>query len=36
MRAVGLITKKRDGDELSGAEIEWFVRGFTAGDIPEY
>ncbi|MDP6793587.1 MAG: thymidine phosphorylase [Anaerolineales bacterium] len=36
MRAVDLITKKRDGGELSGAEIEWFVRGFTAGDIPDY
>ncbi len=36
MRVVDLITKKRDGGELSGAEIEWFVRGFTAGDIPDY
>ena len=31
-----LKTKTRDGDELSGAEIEWFVRGFTAGDISDY
>ena len=36
MRAVDIITKKRDGDELSGGEIEWFVRSFTAGDIPDY
>ncbi len=36
MRAVDLINKKRDGEELSGAEIEWFVRSFTAGDIPDY
>ncbi|HJL70344.1 MAG TPA: thymidine phosphorylase, partial [Anaerolineales bacterium] len=36
MRAVDLITKKRDGGELSSAEIEWFVRGFTAGDVPDY
>ena len=36
MRTVDLITKKRDGEELSGAYIEWFVRGFTAGNIPDY
>ncbi len=36
MRTVDLITKKRDGGELSGAEIEWFVRGFTVGNIPDY
>ena len=36
MRTVDLINKKRDGEELSSAEIEWFVRSFTAGDIPDY
>ena len=36
MRTVDLITKKRDGKELSSAEIEWFVQQFTAGKIPDY
>ena len=36
MRAVDIIVKKRDGGELSKEEIEFFVRGFTAGDIPDY
>src|SRR3989337_1293742 len=36
MRAVDIIIKKRDGEELSTEDIEFFVRGFTAGDIPDY
>jgi pyrimidine-nucleoside phosphorylase len=36
MRAVDIIVKKRDGHELSRGEIEFFIRGFTAGDIPDY
>jgi pyrimidine-nucleoside phosphorylase len=36
MRAVDIIARKRDGAELSTAEIDWFVRGFTRGDIPDY
>lgn len=36
MRAVDVITKKRDGDELSRDEIEFFVQGFTKGEIPDY
>ncbi len=36
MRAVDIIAKKRDGAELSSAEIEFFVRGFTEGEIPDY
>jgi pyrimidine-nucleoside phosphorylase len=36
MRMVDLITRKRDGAELSGEEIGWFIRAFTAGDIPDY
>ena len=36
MRAVDIITRKRDGQELSTEEIEFFVRGFTAGEIPDY
>lgn len=36
MRAVDIIIKKRDGGELTSEEIEFFVRGFTNGDIPDY
>jgi len=36
MRAVDIIIKKRDGEELSTEDIEFFVRGFTTGDIPDY
>lgn len=36
MRAVDIIVKKRDGQALSNAEIEWFIQEFTAGNIPDY
>lgn len=36
MRAVDLIIKKRDGGELTAEEIEFFVRGYTEGAIPDY
>src|SRR5215211_4050711 len=36
MRAVDIIIKKRDKQELTLEEIEFFVRGFTNGDIPDY
>ncbi len=36
MRAVDIIIKKRDGRELSRAEIEFFIRGYTRGEIPDY
>jgi pyrimidine-nucleoside phosphorylase len=36
MRAVDIIIKKRDGEELSRQEIEFFIKGFTDGDIPDY
>lgn len=36
MRAVDIIIKKRDRQELTSAEIEFFVHGFTRGDIPDY
>src|SRR5512134_2777668 len=36
MRAVDIIVKKRDRGELTAEEIDFFVRGFTNGDIPDY
>ncbi|HEY9595642.1 MAG TPA: thymidine phosphorylase [Spirochaetia bacterium] len=36
MRAVELIMKKRDGGSLDRAEIDFLVRGFTSGEIPDY
>ncbi len=36
MRAVDIIAKKRDGLELTSAELEFFVNGYTRGDIPDY
>ncbi|MBO9362364.1 MAG: pyrimidine-nucleoside phosphorylase, partial [Thermoflexus sp.] len=36
MRAVEIIEKKRDGDELRSEEIRFFVEGFTRGEIPDY
>ncbi|NTW08591.1 MAG: thymidine phosphorylase, partial [Anaerolineaceae bacterium] len=36
MNAVDVIIKKRDGLELNREEIEFFVNGFTRGDIPDY
>lgn len=36
MRAVEIIEKKRDGLELTKAEIEFFVQGYTRGEIPDY
>ncbi|MBM4426427.1 MAG: thymidine phosphorylase [Chloroflexi bacterium] len=36
MRAVDIIIKKRDKGQLTAQEIEFFVRGFTNGDIPDY
>ena len=31
-----VIIKKRDGLELTTEEIQFFVRGFTRGEIPDY
>lgn len=31
MRMYDIIAKKRDGKELSSEEIEFFIRGYTAG-----
>jgi pyrimidine-nucleoside phosphorylase len=36
VRAVDLILKKRDGRALARAEIEFFVAGYTRGEIPDY
>jgi pyrimidine-nucleoside phosphorylase/thymidine phosphorylase len=36
VRAVDLIQRKRDGGELSREEIDFFVRGYTRGEIPDY
>jgi pyrimidine-nucleoside phosphorylase len=36
IRAVDVIRKKRDGHELSRAEIDYLVRGYTLGQIPDY
>jgi pyrimidine-nucleoside phosphorylase len=36
MNAVDVIIKKRDGLELNREEIEFFVNGFSCGDIPDY
>ncbi|MCP4423936.1 MAG: thymidine phosphorylase [Chloroflexi bacterium] len=36
MRMINIIEKKRDGGELTAAEIEWFVLEYTAGNIPDY
>jgi pyrimidine-nucleoside phosphorylase len=35
-RAIDVIRKKRDGIELSQAEIEGLVNAYTRGDIPDY
>ena len=36
MRIVDIITHKRDGLALSQDEIEFFIRGYVAGDVPDY
>ena len=36
MRAVDIIIKKRDKQELTSEEIGFFIQGFTNGDIPDY
>ncbi|MCK4451198.1 MAG: pyrimidine-nucleoside phosphorylase, partial [Anaerolineae bacterium] len=36
MHAIDIITKKRDGVEISREEIEFFIQGYTRGEIPDY
>ncbi|MCK8816595.1 pyrimidine-nucleoside phosphorylase [Natroniella sulfidigena] len=36
MRAYDVIKRKRDGDKLTSEEIEFLIKGYTAGEIPDY
>ncbi|AHM56855.1 pyrimidine-nucleoside phosphorylase Pdp [Peptoclostridium acidaminophilum DSM 3953] len=36
MRMYDIIKSKRDGRELTAREIEFFIEGYTRGDIPDY
>lgn len=36
MRMVDVIQKKRNGKSLTKEEIDFFINGYTAGDIPDY
>ncbi|WP_050180773.1 pyrimidine-nucleoside phosphorylase [Domibacillus robiginosus] len=36
MRMVDVIHKKRNGETLTDEEIQFFVQGYTRGDIPDY
>jgi len=36
MHAPTLIARKREGEELSSAEIGWLVDGYVAGDVADY
>jgi pyrimidine-nucleoside phosphorylase len=36
MRAVDIIIKKREKQELTQAEIDFFIKGFVSGEVPDY
>ncbi|MGE5678596.1 MAG: pyrimidine-nucleoside phosphorylase, partial [Pseudomonadota bacterium] len=36
MRMYDIIIKKRNGEELTKEEIEFFIKGYTYGSIPDY
>lgn len=36
MHAVEIIRKKRDGERLTRAELEFLIQGYVAGEIPDY
>jgi pyrimidine-nucleoside phosphorylase len=36
VRAVDVVQKKRDGGELTREEIDFFIRGYARGDVPDY
>jgi pyrimidine-nucleoside phosphorylase len=33
---IDIIEKKRDGHELTTEEIQFFINGYTSGDVPDY
>ncbi|WP_186577983.1 pyrimidine-nucleoside phosphorylase [Aquibacillus kalidii] len=36
MRMVDIISKKRNGEALTKQEIDYVIKGYTSGDIPDY
>lgn len=36
MNMIDIIAQKRDGGELSSEQINYFIEGYTAGEIPDY
>ncbi len=36
MRMIDILERKRDGAELTQAEIDWVIASFSAGDLPDY
>jgi pyrimidine-nucleoside phosphorylase len=36
VRAVDIVQRKRDGEELGRDEIAFFIQGYTRGEIPDY
>ena len=36
MNIIDIIGKKRDNKELTKEEIEYFIKGYTCGDITDY
>lgn len=36
MRMVEIIKQKRDGAELTKEQIEWFIKAYTRGEVPDY
>ncbi len=36
MRAVDIIQRKRNGEELSAAEIDYLISGYSNGEVPDY
>jgi pyrimidine-nucleoside phosphorylase len=36
MKILDIIAKKRDGEPLSGKEIDFITKGYARGDVPDY
>ena len=36
MRMIDVLERKRDGAELTKAEIDWVIEGYTEGSLPDY